>query len=220
MKPRCFFGVVAAIALLLAGASFILTAGLGRGVAMFTLLPPQQVDFRPAKKPGPEQGWAQSRLALTVIPVQYSNDGGKQVRILNETVTLEIKDRSVPFKWHNEVEMKANCGSEWLCTKGSVGTDTLQRDGTLRRETMFMPAKENLTWLDFLDAICLSKEDRLNVTITGEARTSSIFGSAMQKRTAVCQIDLKAMRESLESLDCRTGLKKIPVRLSPACINR
>jgi hypothetical protein len=72
---------------------------------------------------------------------------------------------------------------------------------------------------EFLDAICLSKEDRLDVTITGEARTTSIFGSAMQKRTAVCQVDLKAMRESLESLDCGTRLKKIPVRFSPVCIN-
>ena len=220
VKLRCILGSVAAIALVLAGASFILTGGLERvGTATFTLLPPQQVDFRPAKKPGPDRGWAQSRLAVTLIPVQYSNDGGQQVRILNETVTVKIKDRSVPFKWHNEVELKANCGADWLCTKASVGTDTLQADGTLRRETMFMPApEETVTWLDFLDAICQSKDARLNVTVTGEARTSGVLGSALQTRTAVCQVDLQAMRESLEKLDCKTGLKRIPLRLSPMCI--
>jgi hypothetical protein len=221
VRPRCIVGAIASLAALIGGASLLLTAGLDRvNAAAFTLLTPQQVDFRPAKKPGPDQGWAESRLAVTLIPVQYSNDSGKQVRIVNETVTVRIKGRTVPFKWHNEVEMKANCGSDWLCTKGSVGTDTLMPDGTLRRETMFMPAPgETVTWRDFLDALCLSKEDRLDVAITGKARATSILGSATETRTAVCQIDLKTIRQRLDQLDCRTRLKQIPVRLSPLCIN-
>jgi hypothetical protein len=220
VRPRYILGAVAALALLLGGGSFLLMSGLDQMEApTFTLLSPQQIDFRPAKKPGPDQAWARSRLAVTLIPVQYSNEGTRQVRILDETVTVKIKDRYVRFKWHNEVEMKSNCDSDWLCTKGSVGTDTLQPDGTLRRETMFMPAPgETATWQDFLDAVCQSKDDRLDVTITGEAHATSILGSTSQTRTAVCQVDLKTMREKLEKLDCSTGLKQIPVRLSPRCV--
>jgi TIR domain len=220
VKPRCIFSAVAVLALLLGGAS-LLVGGLDHvTTATFTLLPPQQVDFRPAKKPGPDQGWAHSRLAVTLIPVQYSNESSTQVRILNEIVTVKIKDRSVQFRWHNEVDMKANCGADWLCTKGSVGADTLKPDATLRRETMFMPAPgETVTWQDFLDAVCQSKADRLDVTISGEVRTSGLLSSNSQMRTAVCHVDLKAVRERLKRLDCATGLKQVPVRISPMCLN-
>ena len=220
VKPRCIFGAVGGLALLLGGASLLMGDLDQLTTATFTLLPPQQVDFRPAKKPGPDQDWAHSRLAVTLIPVQYSNEGSTQVRILNETLVVKLNGRSVQFKWHNEVDMQTNCGADWLCTKGSVGADTLKPDATLRRETMFMPASgETLTWQDFLDAVCQSKEDKLDVTISGEVRASRLLSSISQKRTAVCHVDLKAMRERLEMLDCKRGLKQIPVRISPVCIN-
>ena len=221
VKPRCFVAAAAALGLLLVIAGFVVSSALDwMAPDKFTLLPPQQIDFRPAKKPGPDQSWQQSRLAITVIPIQYSNDGDRQVRIMNETVLVKLKDRLTPFKWHNEVEMKADCGANWLCTKKSVGTDTLESNGTLRRETMFMPAPgEQITWQDFLDAVCQSKDDRLDVSIKGEGRTTNLFGSSSHMRTAVCQIDLKTMRQGLERLDCKKGMKQIPVRLSPVCIN-
>ncbi len=217
VKPRCILGALAALAVLAGAAGTYLTGGLN--ASKYALLAPQQVDFRPSKKPGPDQDWPKSWLAVTLIPVQYTNEGGGQVRILDETVSLMIKDRAVPFKWFNEVEMKANCGADWLCTKGSIGIDTLKSNATLRRETMYMPAPgETVTWQGFLDTVCASKEDRLDVTIKTTVSTTGLLGQASQSRSAVCRVDLKALRDNLEKLGCSKGLTQIPLRLSPQCM--
>lgn len=211
VRPRCKLCAVAALAALIGGAVFLLFGGPES--TNYALLPPQQVDFRPAKKPGPDTDWAKSRLMVTLIPVQYANESGAQVRILDETATITIGDRAVPFKWFNEVELKNNCGTEWLCVKGSVGADTLQPGGTLRRETMFMPAPgEKVSWQDFLESVCVSKENTLDVKIA-----SNLSGATLQSRTAMCRVNLKVMRDALVKLGCKTGLKQTPARMSPQC---
>jgi len=216
VTSRCLLGAAAVLAAIVGGAGLLLTGSTG--TARYTLLEPQQIDFRPAKKPGPDEGWAKSRFAVTLIPVQYANEGATPVRILKETVLLKVKDRIIAFDWFNEVNMKPDC-DDWLCFKDPVGVDTLKPNGVLRRETMFMPAQsETTTWHDFLDSVCASKEDRLEVTISSSASASGAFGPVTQTRTAVCRIDLKGMREGLERLECKTGLKQIPVRLSPICL--
>jgi len=217
VRPRCLLGAAAAVAMFVGGAAAYLGGGLTP--ANYALLPPQQVDFRPSKKPGPDQDWSKSWLALTVMPVQYSNNGGSQLRILDETVAVRIKDRTVPFKWYNEVDLKPNCGADWLCTKGAVGVDTLKANATLRRETMFTPAPgETATWQDFLDSVCASKADQLDVTIATTLSVPGYFGLTTQSRAAVCRVDLKVMRENLEKLGCSTGFTQVPLRLSPSCM--
>lgn len=122
------------------------------------------------------------------------------------------------FKWYNEVDLKASC-ADWLCTKGSVGVGTLPGNGTLKRETMYQPAPSSpVNWIEFLDAICASKADTLDLTLTAAVNTSSTTGAVSLKRTATCRVDLKEMRQRLEKLSCGTGMTQVPLRLSPSCL--
>jgi hypothetical protein len=217
LKPRCIIAAAAAVVLMIGASGTALIGGPGR--TTYALLAPQQVDFRPSKKPGPDSDWAKSWLAVTMIPIQYTNEGGGPVKIIDETVLVRIKDRSVPFKWFNEVDMKPNCGEDWLCTKGTVGVGTLKPNTTLLRDTMFTPAPgQSVSWLDFLESVCASKDDRLEISIAATASASGMLGASTQSRTAVCQIDLKAMRENLEKRWCGKDSAQIPLRLSPPCV--
>jgi TIR domain len=221
VRSLCTGCVLTTAALAVAAAVFVGTGGLDKMRApTYALLAPQQIDFRPAKKPGPDDTWRDSRLAVTLVPVQYTNTGGKQVRIVDETVTLDIKGRPVPFKWFNEVELKATCGADWLCIKGSIGADTLKPDATLRRETMFMPAPtETVSYKDLLDQVCASTADSMTVTLTTRAESTSVSGTGSAARTTTCRLNLKEMRAELEKRNCKTVMERPPARLSPLCLS-
>lgn len=215
LKTSCLAGVALALVALAGLAGYFLSSG-GMTGASYALLKPQQVDFRPAVKPGPDDAWTASRLALTLIPVQYSNDSGKPVNVIEETVSLKLNDRPIAFKWFNEVEMKTNC-PDWLCVKTSVGAQSLER--ALKRETMFMPASgESITWRDFLESVCNSKDDTLDVVLSSKASSTGMSGTVTNTRQTICKINLKGMREGLEKLGCKAGLQQPPVRLSPNCL--
>jgi hypothetical protein len=84
---------------------------------------------------------------------------------------------------------------------------------------MFMQtAGETVSYQDFLDTICASNGDTLDVIITGVGSASSVFGQTSQTRTAFCRIDLKTMRARLKEL-CAAGFPRTPRRLSPECTN-
>ena len=218
VRPACLACTLVAAAVALAAAAFVSAGGFTK--ASYALVAPQQVDFRPSKKPGPDDSWQASPVALTLIPVNYSNDGGAPVRIRDETVTLPLGTRTVAFKWHNEVEMRANCGDDWLCTKTSVGESTVEPQKTLRRETMYLPAATaGFTWREFVDAICRSTADTLDVTLTAEGRSTNVLGlAAATTRATTCHIDLKALREGLQKAGCLTSTERLPLRQSPMCV--
>ncbi len=217
VRPAYLIGA-AAIAVMALGLAVVLSV-MGDQSTNFSLQTPQQVDFRPSSKPGPGTEWHASKVALTVIPVNYSNDGATSVRIVDEVVNLQLRDREVGFKWHNEVEMRSDCGTDWLCTKTSIGTSTLEPGSTLRRETMFVPkADSSLSWKDFVGLLCRSTYDTLNVKISTEAKGTGLFASGNANREAVCRIDLAAMRGSLQKSGCQDSSRRLPVRLSPKCL--
>src|SRR5262245_47961156 len=101
VRPSCLV-LAATVAFVAATAGIVATGALAP--PSFALHSPQQVDFRPVKKPGPDEDWKASSVAVTLIPVNYVNDGGGTVRIVDETVRLSIAGREVQFKWANEVE--------------------------------------------------------------------------------------------------------------------
>lgn len=140
------------------------------------------------------------------------------MRILDETVVVTIKNRAVPFKWFNVVDLKKDCDQGWLCMKGTVGITALAPGEPLVRETMFRPAAgETVTWQDFLDGTCASTDDWLDVTITGEASSTGTFGAIVKKPTAVCRIDLRSVRGLIDKYCKATGAKPVPVKLAPDC---
>lgn len=217
VRASCILGAVAALALIIGAGALAATHGFAP--SSYVLHVPQQVDFRPAARPGPDDGWKTSPAALTLIPVNYSNDGGRPVRVVAETVQLSVSDRVVTFKWHNEVEMRPRgCEGDWLCTKTSVGASTLEANGTLRRETMFMPEPAaRLAWNEFIDSVCRSNGDTLDITLTAETRATGLFGGTSAMRQATCRLDLKAMREDLQKRGCLTDADRPPTRLAWNC---
>jgi hypothetical protein len=217
IRPSCV--ICAAVAATLVAAIVVIAATGIFAPVSFALHAPQQVDFRPVKKPGPDDDWKTSSVALTLIPINYVNAGGMAVRIMDETVHLTVADKDVQFKWFNEVEMRANCGAEWLCTKTSVGPEPVKPQGTLRRETMFTPAPgQNLSWKALVDFVCRSSADTLDVRLSVQTSTSQLLGATTQMRQATCRIDLKAMREELQKNGCLADAERLPVRLSPPCV--
>jgi hypothetical protein len=217
----CLVG--AAAALLVAGAvSWVVATGAWQP-ATFALVPPQQVVFMPEKKPGPEDAWTASRVTLSLLPVNYLNQGSRTFQIVDETVSLPVGEKSISFKWLNEVEMRPNCGFNYLCTKTSVGASTLPAQSTLRRETMYAPAQgASLKWQEFIDFVCRSSADTLDLTLVSDARTNvaleGLFGSSTLQRSTVCRVDLKALRESIKERACVPGPDAVvPIRLSPKC---
>jgi len=215
-RASCLISALGAV-LLAAAAALTIATGAWRP-ATFAAMTPQQVDFRPEKKPGPDDSWQASRVALSLLPVNYLNESSRPFQIVDETVLLPVAGKPVSFKWLNEIEMRANCGDDWLCTKTSVGAATLGAQSSLRRETMYVPAPgSSLTWREFVDFVCQSTADTLDVTIATDARGSGLFGSVATSRTAVCRVDLKSLRENLKLKGCAAPGSQLPIRLSPKC---
>src|SRR5262249_51201152 len=149
-------------------------------------------------KPGPGGAWHASHTVLTFIPVSYYNDGNRPVRIVNETVSLVLPDRTVMFKWLNEVKIEEDCGENWLCAKDSVGPSTIPAQGTLARETMYEPLQANdLSWRDFAGFVCNSTGDSLQVNLIADVRATALLRTLERQPQITCNLDLKAMREDL-----------------------
>jgi hypothetical protein len=217
LRPSCVIAATGVAAL--ATGLGILAATGGIKPASFALLAPQQVDFRPAKKPGPGTDWMDARLALTLVPVNYVNESSTPVRILDETVNLTLGDKTIPFKWHNEVELRSNCGDDWLCTKTSVGAATMGSQLSLKRETMYVPATgSDLSWKRFVNYVCNSSAETFDVTLQASTSASNMLGATPQTRTTKCRVDLKTMRENLQQKGCKTDTERLPLRLSPKCL--
>lgn len=214
VRASCLAGLAAAV-LAAIGAGALLWSG---GPASYALLPPKQVVLMPQKKPGKDDAWMTSPLALTLIPVSYSNDGRRDVRILSETVEVPLGDRTVSLAAFNKVDMRPKC-PDWLCYKEGIGVDTLKARDTLRREIMFVPAAgEALDWRSFVTFACTLPDDTLSVTLTSKASSSAALGVATEARQASCKIDLKAVRASLAAFDCKGAGGPLPTKLAYDCL--
>jgi len=216
VRPFYLFASLALLGVLGAAA-----AGLAKPSSVsYVLSVPEQVDFRPQTKPGPDDTWQDSTVALALIPVSYINDSSIPIRIVDEIVKLPIGDRIVEFKWYSEVDMGINC-EDWLCTKASIGASTLEGNRTLRRETMFVQADERgLTWKEFVKYICDANISRIDITLLSKGRSSSMFGIKEHIKSTICQIDLKKEREALGRRGCAAGAVQLPIRISPVCLAR
>lgn len=206
---------VAAVIVLLGAAIFALVR---QGQANFTLLPPQQLVLMPQKKPT-DAAWMTSPATLTVIPVSYSNDGKRDVRVIGETVSLELAGKAVSFKAFNIVDIRPNC-SDWLCYKAGISPSTLSAEGTLARETMFVPAPgQTLAWKGLIAALCTSAADTLTVTLAAETRSGGLLGTRTEMRETTCRIGLMAVRERLQNTGCDKPDSQLPTRLALNCLN-
>ena len=87
VRSSCLLAALALIALPVIAAGVVSNARY----ASYALVPPRQVVFLPTKKPGPDESWMTSPVALTVVPVSYNNDGRRDVRIVSETVRLPVE---------------------------------------------------------------------------------------------------------------------------------
>ena len=206
-------------------ATSIVLLALGAPVfraAKFELLPPRQIDLRPAQRPGQSADWLDSRVTATMLPIQYTNRGNASYRILNETVSVALDTETIPFIWFNEVELRADgCGADWLCIKQGLSAHALEPHSALGRETMFISASSSgLTWKRFITYVLTSQSTQLSFTITANAETERLLGSSKQARTTTCQIDLATLRKALSKAGFAIEKIPLPFRLSPACIDR
>jgi hypothetical protein len=186
----------------------------------FELLPPRQVDLRPARRPAQDVDWTNSRVALTMLPIQYSNGKNDTVRILQETVSVALDSMDVQFTWFNEVDLKADgCGSDWLCIKKGLSAQVLEPQSAMGRDTMFLSTSSSgLTWGHFITFVLTSTSSRLSFIIRSNAETGTLFGSSKRAHTGSCLVDLAALRDSLEKSGFAVGKVPLPFRVSPSCI--
>jgi hypothetical protein len=212
----CLAVTAAAIALL-AGAAVVGPEAIGPGGAALTT--PEQAILMPAEKPDPNDGWMASATAVTLIPVGYTNNGRRDVRIEKETATVALGGRTVGYQWFNEVDIKPQCAPIYLCTTGSLGPHTLPAYGTVTRETMYMPTDEKaLPWQAFVAHACTTADRTVDITVTSTTRTTTLVGSTAQPLTTTCRIDVAKMRTWLvENGFCKPGETRVPVRLTPLC---
>lgn len=214
VRTSCLSKVAATIVLL----SVAIFALMRDGHTNFTLLPPQQLVLMPQKKPT-DAAWMASPATLTVIPVSYSNDGRRDVRVIGETVSMELGGKAVSFKAFNVVEIRQHC-PDWLCYKAGVSPSTLSAEGTLARETMFVPAPgQTLAWKELIVALCTSAADTLTVTLAAETRSGGFLGTRSETRETACRIDLMAVREHLQNIGCDKSDVQLPTRLVRNCLN-
>ncbi len=185
----------------------------------FKLLPPDQVDFRPLKQPtAANMDWLESEVAVTFVPVQYSNMGDRPVRIHNEKVELRLKDMSYAYKRFNEVAFKPEpCPGDWLCTIKGVGAESLEPGRTLSRETMFIPeGNERLNWRRFLASVIDGSAEVAEARFVSMSEVTGWSDASEASLDVVCRIDLRKLRAQLE----QAGYRKSPMppaRLSPFC---
>lgn len=218
VRMSCLVAGAAAIVLMGSVASFIAADGLVTASA--TLVKPQQVVLMPSDKPDDKEGWKTSPVALTVIPINYINDGSRDVRILDETVSLAVGNRTVRMARFNEVDIRPKCSPDWLCIKGSIGPTTVKAHETSpARETMFMPASgEVLDWKELIASACDPTVDAMEISIRAEARSSGPFGTFSRALTTSCRIDLNSLRGWLQERYCGAADGRLPLRLTPQCV--
>lgn len=185
----------------------------------FKVLRPDQVDFRPMMQPtAANMDWLNSDVAVTIVPVQYSNMSGRPIRIHDENVELAVKGRTIQYKRFNEVEIKPTpCPGDWLCTKKGVGAESLEPGRTLNRDTMFIPAgKDTITWREFLTLVIDETVERADVRFKTSAEISGWGMVSAIRLDSVCHVDFVRLRGQLEAAGYKT-VALPPSRLTPFC---
>lgn len=214
-----FIGATAAASIGLAAFFYYSHEFGGAKQAHFKLLPPDQVDFRPLKQPTASNlDWLDSDVAVTMVPVQYSNMGNRPVRIHNEKVELRLKDKSYGYKRFNEVEFKpAPCPGDWLCTLKGVGAESLEPGRTLSRQTMFIPDGDaKMNWRQFLATIIDELAEVAEARLVSISEVTGWTNTSEASLDIVCHINLKRLKEQLDAAGYRTS-QMPPPRLSPYC---
>lgn len=186
----------------------------------FALLKPQQVDFRPMKRPAGGREWLNSDVAVSLIPVQYANRSGRVVRVLNEKVEVKMAGNVWPYDWFNEVTITpAGCATDWLCTKSGIGADKVEPGETRTRETMFtLKSGGSLKWSAFLDKIFDPAVKDLEVVLTSHAESTVLSQSQTSTKEIVCRVDVEAARAGLIADGFKPGAAPYPPRVSPVCL--
>lgn len=187
--------------------------------AKLDLLPPEQVDFRPMTRPASGSAWLDSDVAVTLIPVQYSNKSGRPVRVHKEIAEVEIAGTRWPYKWFNEVEINPkSCAADWLCTKQGLAAETVEPGRTLGRETMFIQEGGNkLKWRAFLDKVFDPAVGEISVSMTSNLESSVMAQVQTSARHTTCRVDLGEVRSMLAGAGFKPGAAPYPPRISPFC---
>ncbi len=213
VRSSCI-ATTAAMLLLIGGGAWAIATG---GPATYAMNSPDQLVLKPMNRPGPDNGWLASPATVTLIPVSYTNDSTKPVRLQSEAVRLTLAERVVDFTWFNIVDMKENC-PDWLCYKALAGPETVPPQGNLQREVMYRPVGDKaLSWQTLVEAACEPKADKLEATLTATTRSTTLFGTSEQKRSVVCKIDLKAVRREFDPATCRSPEARPPSRIVQDC---
>ncbi len=213
LRASCIATAAAAL-LFAAGGAWAVTAG---GPASYKLNAPDQVVLKPMNRPGPDNGWLASPATLTLIPVSYTNDSNKTVRLQNEAARLTLADRAVDFTWFNVVEMQENC-PDWLCYKALAGPETVPPHGNLKREVMYRPAGPGtLSWQTLVKALCKPEAETLEITLAATTRSSALLGASEQTRSVTCRINLAAVRREFDPATCRSPDARLPSRIVQDC---
>lgn len=183
------------------------------------ILRPDQIDFRPVKPPSnTDSNWLDSEVALTVVPVQYSNKTNMVVRIHDERTKFRVDERTYSFKRFNEVEFKPTpCPDDWLCTKKPAGAENLEPGRTLSRQVMFIPSgTKRLNWQDLLKIVVAGTASKADVLLEAETESSEWGRATTTVKEVVCTIDLARLKGQIESAGYRSAALP-PARLSPFC---
>lgn len=218
-QTSCLAAVAAAL-LLTCGLGYLI-AHNGLGTASASLVKPQQIVLMPSLRPDKTEEWKSSPLALTVIPVSYTNDGSREVRIGGETVSLAVGNRTVRLARFNKVNIQRKCSPEWLCTVGSIGPETVKpRDTLPARETMFLPVPgEAFGWKEFVAHACESKPETMEIELNGQTESSGLLAPTSKTLTATCRMDLKGLRGwLLQEKYCDAVYDRLPLRLNSDCL--
>lgn len=211
--------------------SLIVLAVLGAGLAVatgtnplatradFALLTPEQIDLRPAIRPGRGEAWLDSDVMLSIVPVQYSNTGGRPVRIHRETAEFKVGSSKWDYRWYNEVEItQKGCESDWLCTKGGIGAETLEPGRTRRRDTMFIQqGGAKLSYRALLTSVFDPAVATIEAKLIASTETSGMAAPTRQDKEMVCRIDAAKYRAALLATGFTGKSPPYPTRISPQC---
>lgn len=212
IRPWCWACSTVALLLMAASIAMVAIPSLLNGTVELAGL--KQVDLRPKSAPQDGQPWTKSPAMLTLKTVSYNNQSGDRVIVKGETVTLALGKRNVEYTGYNEVDMKDDCGSDWLCTKGSLKPLTLEPHSGSGRETMYEPVGTNLPWDELIDALCQSTAAKLDITVAPQIVHSA--WSQVDDRAQTCSIDLKEQRAQLAKA-CGESARVLPFWITTRC---
>lgn len=213
--------VAATLAMLLVAVGvLIVRPDVIRQSVQATLLVPEQIDLRPSMRPATGEAWLDSPVAITAVPMHYSNAADAPFRILQEQLSLNAAGESWSYRWFNEVEITPQRWAEdWLCTKRGLGAQTLDRGGTISRETMFLPIGEAkpLTWRRMLALVFDPSVSEMTIAVKSSGESTGLLARVPARLEATCRIDIAKLRPALEQAGFRAATAPFPPRLAPFC---